>query len=225
MVPASLPLIPFVGRAAELGRLRAALDAGGGGSCSAVFLSGPTGVGKSRLAEAARQEARRRAWRVLEARAYPIETDLPYGLLTSAYNGLLRDLDAAALADVTRGVGPELGRVFPALAARGGGGVVAGPGTGDSDLGTPGELRARLRWSVVELTRNLAREQPVLLYLDDLHWGDASSLDLVHFLLRHSRDVPLCVAATRSRHSSRLSGPTGTSAATGRSSRSRSTSA
>lgn len=179
---------PLVGRSRELTELRGWLDRTGPSTEPTVFLRGEGGVGKSRLAEAVGDDARRKGWRVLEGRAYPVEAGAPYALLSDAFVPFLRTMEQSTLVTLTRGGLDALHTLFPALGA-----PVDGPLSQDA---SPQELKTRLYWNFTELLRALADREPLLVSLEDLHWADASSLELIHFLVRQSVGSPLRVVAT-----------------------------
>lgn len=153
-----------------------------------ILLAGDPGVGKSRMAEAVAQEATRRGWTVASGRAYPVESGMPYNLLSDAFLPILRTFDEAALTVLTRGTSGDLRQLFPAL---GGGGA-------SLDGWDPGESRTRLFWSFTEFLKTLAQRAPLLIVAEDLHWADASSLSLLHFLTRQLQGEPIRILGTAS---------------------------
>jgi len=152
-----------------------------------VLLAGDPGVGKSRMAEAVAAEARRRGWTVVEGRAYPVETGMPYSLLSDAFLPVLRNLDAGALTVLTRGTSAELRRLFPALGA-----------PDPAREWDPGESRTRLFWTFTEFLKHLAERAPLLIVAEDLHWADESSLSLLHFVSRQLQGEPIRILCTAS---------------------------
>ena len=177
------PPLPLTGRAELLSSLGAILDDAEEGLSPTVLLAGHQGVGKSRLAQALCEQAEERGFHLARGHASPMEVNLPYGLWTSALMPLVRPLDSDALAKVTRGGASELATVFPHLATNGD----SIPTNGEM----PGEVKARVYWRFADLLRGLSARQPVLIVLDDLHWADPSSLDLLHFVTRHVEDCPV----------------------------------
>jgi tetratricopeptide (TPR) repeat protein len=193
---ATLPPVPLVGRAADLERLRGALSAAFGGAGTTLFLAGESGTGKSRLARTLAEEAARRGGAVAVGRGYPVETGIPYALFADALLPLLRSLEPAALATLTRGGEAELAHLFPALAPA--------ERVRPSLEGDPAELKTRLLWNFTQFLGRLAARQPLLLVLEDLQWADPSSLELLHFVARQvgrDRILLLCTynAAERDR--------------------------
>jgi len=173
--------LPLVGRTCELSELEARLEPGYQGA-SVVFLCGEGGVGKSRIAAELAKRADDRGWRVVKGRAYPAETGVPYAPFSDAWLPLLRELGEATLNVLSRGGQAELRHLFPALAV----------GADDHEPhagGDPDELRTRLMWSFAELVKRLAGRTPLLCILEDMQWADESSLNLLHFLARQTREA------------------------------------
>ncbi len=183
----ALMAFPLVGRDAELTQLRTWLDRVGNSPEPAVFLRGEGGVGKSRLARAVGEDARRKDWTVLAGRAYPVESSAPYALLSDAFVPFLRTLEPSALVTLTRGGDDALRTLFPALGASTG---------AAADEGSPEELKTRLYWNFTELLRGLAERSPILILLEDIEWADRPSLELLHFLVRQTAGAPVRVVAT-----------------------------
>lgn len=186
MRAASLPQPPLIGREADLAELLPYVAAVEGGAGGAIMLVGEGGVGKTRLAEAVAEEAQRRGFRIAAGRAFPVESGMPYALFADAFMPVVRGLDATTLALLARGAEAELSVVLPAL------GVLPTRAQADD----PAELRSRLLWTVAEFVRALAAKQPLLLLLDDVHWADLSSLELVHFLVRQAAQARLLIVCT-----------------------------
>jgi DNA-binding CsgD family transcriptional regulator len=187
-LPGRRPDPPFVGRSAELRALRAALDQAERGQGTVWLVAGDAGVGKTRLGSALLEEAAGRGWGTAGGRAFPVETGIPYALLGDALQPMVRRLDPATVASLTRGVG-ELRWLFPWL-----GGEAAGP---PADLGVGGgDFLSRLYWHFTQFLRDLVSRQPLAVVLEDLQWADSSSLELLHFVLRQLLDRPIFVYCT-----------------------------
>jgi DNA-binding CsgD family transcriptional regulator len=182
----ALVLPPLIGREHDLATLLPALDDAAAGHGSEIVLYGAGGVGKTRLAEAIVEDARRRGFRIIAGRAFPFASGVPYALFADAFMPLVRGLDAGALTTLTRGAEAELSLVLPGLGA---GGRV--PHSDD-----PAELRGRLLWTVTEFVGRLAAREPLLLLFDDLHWADLSTLELLHFLARQAQHMSVLIIGT-----------------------------
>jgi DNA-binding CsgD family transcriptional regulator len=138
-----------------------------------LLVSGDAGVGKTRLLTELAAEAAQRGFTILSGRCAELAETVPYLPLADA----LRSASGSRLADAlaTR---PVLTRLLPDRE------ITRQPG----DL--PGLAQQQLFGAVVGMLTELADAQPVLLMLEDLHWADRSTRDLVTFLsrvLRHER--------------------------------------
>ncbi|MDR3033080.1 MAG: AAA family ATPase, partial [Kitasatospora sp.] len=180
----------FVGRARELAELDAALGRVRDGQPSAVLVGGEAGVGKSRLA--AEFGARARAGgaaRVLSGYCLDLSAEgLPFAPFTGVLRELVRELGADGLAALLPGRGArELARLLPELGEPGGG-------------GDPGEARVRMFGQVLALLERLAGAGPVIVVIEDAHWSDRSTQDLLSFLIcnQHALDGVLIVVTFRS---------------------------
>ncbi|MEO3869299.1 AAA family ATPase [Nonomuraea sp. B12E4] len=162
----------FVGRARELAVLGDALARARAGVSSTVLVGGEAGVGKTRLA----QEFTDRAddVTVLVGGCLELGTEgLPFAPFTAVLRGLVRRLGRDGVAAlVPGGTTRGLARLLPEF------------GEPDKD---GAEARARLFEQVLGLLERLAEERPVLLLVEDAHWADRSTRDLLSFLVRSQR--------------------------------------
>ncbi|WP_323379513.1 helix-turn-helix transcriptional regulator, partial [Streptomyces durbertensis] len=171
--------VPFVSRAVELGRLETALRHGGPGGPAVVDLAGEAGIGKSRLLAEFGALARRHGATVLCGRASEYERHIPFQPFSDAFS----DLDARTLR-----VLPSLRDLPPVLR---GGGEAAGQPRPDDRFGLHRTTANALR---------RVRGARLVVVLDDLHWADPASLELVDRLVRHPVAAPfLLVVARRDR--------------------------
>ncbi|WSY19007.1 AAA family ATPase (plasmid) [Embleya sp. NBC_00896] len=169
-------MAPFVGRAAELGRLDCVLERLGKSGPSVVDVTGEAGIGKSRLLVEFCERARRRGLTVLRGRATEYERHSPFRPFADAF----ADLDERAFRAY-----PVLSELSPILR-----GVIEGPGgpvTGD---------RFGLYQATAAVLGRLGRPGLVMI-LDDLHWADPASLGLLDHLVRHPAPAPLLLVVSR----------------------------
>ena len=188
----------FVGREHDLAQLRGVareLEVGRG---HIVTISGEAGIGKSRLLAEWRVEAGERV-RWIEGRSFAYTTALAYGPfldLVRRYAGILDDdaeIQARARLDAA------IDRFFPgnaeahALFAN----LLAMRLSADeAALLTPlpaDALRQRLFALVEELFTHLVQERPACLVLEDMHWADRASVELVEHLLPLTERLPLAI--------------------------------
>jgi ATP/maltotriose-dependent transcriptional regulator MalT len=163
----------LVGRAAELGRLVGALGSLEGGRFTAVELLGPAGIGKTRLLAEFGDRVEADGGLVLGGRCAEQERDLPFWVFVDALDDYVGGLDPRRLHGLDDEARAELGRVFPSLST-----FVA---EGRSTLQVE---RYRMHRAVRELLERLAATKPLVLVLDDFHWADYASAELVGALLR-----------------------------------------
>ena len=159
----------MVGRDAELGRLLTLLDDAEAGRSVAALVSGDAGVGKSRLVSEVTRLAAGRGFTVLSGQCAELGDSVPYLPLADALRG------AAESTGVRDALSSRsaLGRLLP----EGGDG-------GGTNEDRSGLARQQMFGAVLGLLTELAAAAPVLLVLEDLHWADASTRDLVTFLSR-----------------------------------------
>src|SRR5580700_1951079 len=159
----------MVGREGELGRLLSLLDDAEAGRSVVALVSGDAGVGKTRLIGEVTRLAARRGFTVLSGQCAELGDSVPYLPLADALRGAAQ---STGVRDALSSR-PALSRLLP----EGGEGPIA-----DSDRS--GLARQQMFGGVLGLLAELAAATPVLLVLEDLHWADASSRDLVTFLSR-----------------------------------------
>ena len=167
---------PLIGRAREREAIDAALASLRAGAAGLLVLEGEAGIGKSRLLGYA---AAAEGCTVLAARASEYEADLPYALWTEAL-----DRHLAEAGERRRGA-PRPGR-------RGGAGRRrcprwrrAAPPTGD---------RHRTHRALRDLLERLAAARPLVVCLDDVHWADPASLDVLAALVHRAPAGPVLLA-------------------------------
>jgi tetratricopeptide (TPR) repeat protein len=166
----------LLGREAELGVLRAELDAALRGEGGLVFLAGEAGIGKTRTATALCAEARERGARVAWGRCHEGGGAPVYWPFVQALGSLAGAGDAARRIAALR------------LALR-------EPGE-TAGTGTAAGARFELFADVLDALAAAAREQPLVLALDDLHQADVGSLRLLEFLGRELGSLPLLALGT-----------------------------
>ena len=179
---------PFVGRAAELEKLRTLMPRAEGERCRVALLAGEPGAGKSRLAREFAAEVAMEGVLVLYG-ACDAVVRTPYGPFVEALERLVRVTDVAQLRDALGAGGGELTRLLPDLSVRVGG--LAQPVKADADT-----ERHRLHTAVADLLANVSRTRPILLVLEDWHWADATTLLLLRHLARSAWSARLLILAT-----------------------------
>jgi hypothetical protein len=185
------------GREAELRALLEAYARASAGSIEVVWLGGPPGIGKSALANELRTPLVRSGGHLAQAKFDLYRRDVPYGgflqALDSITQQLLTESDAhlaawrSTLGSSLGGVARVLVDLIPDLAA------VVGETPTVPALG-PSETRARLSLALQRFVAAVAApDHPLVLFLDDVHWADAGSRELLRDLLLHSEARSLLV--------------------------------
>ncbi|MEU7631095.1 AAA family ATPase [Nocardia sp. NPDC049220] len=183
----------MAGRASEVLSMEKVLNDARSGSAGAVVVLGEPGIGKTRLLGELCERAAAAGFDVMTSRGSELEIDVPFGLVVDALDERFMTLDTP----VTTGLGPdrlaELAAVLPSLAGRG------------------GQPARRLEVERFEFHRavratfeQLVRQRPLVLALDDVHWADPASTELVAHLLRRLVPGMVLALAYRSRQAPRL---------------------
>ena len=168
--PEGRPAGGLVGRLDELAELETLLDAAAAGSGTTVLVAGRAGIGKSRLVAELAERAEERGAAVLGGRCIQlVGVGLPYLPFADA----LRPVAASPALAPLAGRLHELPRLVPELAE------ANAPGLPEADRT---DSRLRLFQEVALVLEALSAEGPLVLALEDLHWADASTLDLLAFL-------------------------------------------
>ncbi len=172
----------LVGRGAELSALTAALDAAAAGHGSAVFVVGEEGAGKSRLTKALCGQATARDFKIMTGRGTRSAVPVPYrpvaeALLGAARSGVVPDMP------VVSNYRAALGSLVP-------------------EWSQPGDDQAHVSPVVIgEAVLRLLTQSGGsggLLVLEDLHWADPETLDIVEYLADNVADTGvLCVVTVR----------------------------
>ncbi|MQA96179.1 MAG: AAA family ATPase [Streptosporangiales bacterium] len=171
----------LVGRSAELAALEESISRAAAGSAVSVLVGGEAGVGKSRLV--AELVARSPHTRVVIGPCLELGVEgLPYAPFTAILRRLVRDLGAAAVGELLPGGPRELARLLPEF--------------GEPPPESP-EARARLFERVLMLMEGIADPgRPLVLVVEDAHWADRSTRDLLVFLVHNLQASGLVLLVT-----------------------------
>ncbi|MCH8063945.1 MAG: AAA family ATPase, partial [Chloroflexi bacterium] len=180
----------FVGRQAEMGQLKAALEDALGGKGRMVMLVGEPGIGKTRTAQELATYAGLRGCQVLWGRCYEEQGVPPYWPWVQAMRSYVRDTDpdqlrsemgsgAADIAEIVSDIKTKL----PDLDAT-------------PQLDSPEQARFRLFDSITAFLKTASQRKPIMLVLDDLHWSDTPSLMLLQFIAREFASSRLLLIGT-----------------------------
>jgi DNA-binding CsgD family transcriptional regulator/tetratricopeptide (TPR) repeat protein len=166
----------FVGRVEELHVLEAARVRAANAEPAVVLVGGEAGVGKTRLVAELTGRCAVDGARVLAGGCVPVaEGGLPYAPIVEALRGLLADLGAGAIRELTGPPWPELARLLPAL------------GETESTTAPDQAGQSRLFELLLGLLGRLGEQTPLVMVVEDMHWADRSTRDLLAFLARNLR--------------------------------------
>ncbi len=176
--------LDLVGRDAEFGAVLEAWSRARVGTTQVVAMTGIAGIGKSRLLAAIATRCSGRRARSVSVRANPGELEVPFGFAAGIARALSTQPGAA-------GINVDSAREIVAL----------DPGLGSVFATTPsatdgGEAVRRRALALLDLVSAIAEQEPLALLLDDLHWADASSRQLLAVVLGRATELPLMVVVT-----------------------------
>ena len=140
------------------------------------------GIGKSRLLMELAARAEARGHLVLSGAAAELERDLPFSVFVDALDQYVAGLEPHRLTELDGQVQAELGHVFPSLWAFAG------------IREAPQQERYHSHRAVRRLLELLAQPKPLVLVLDDFHWADSGSVELLGALPRRPPAAPVLVA-------------------------------
>lgn len=179
----------LIGRTDELEQFDAALGRATQGHPTTILVGGDAGIGKTRLLDEWAQRAVAAGSRMVIGRCIELgAASLPYGAVIDAIRRLVAEVPATRRRDVfgaphTYG---ELARVVPELGA---------PDTVDdaADALLLNDRQMRLFGQAATLLERAAVRTPVVLAVDDLHWADQSTLDLISFMVHTVTSSPIVI--------------------------------
>src|SRR5450755_547704 len=182
-VPLDTRATPLVGRVDELAALG---DLVGLGSTvgGAVVLGGDAGAGKSRLVAELSERARSQGWRVLVGHCLDFGDSSPPYLPFSEALGRLA-ADSPADAESLLSASPAIARLLPAQRL-----------LTESDHEMEPTGRTALYDALHRALSQLSVDTPLLLIIEDVHWADQSTRDLLHFLFARQFTSPIAILAT-----------------------------
>lgn len=164
---------PLVGRSRELQLLGTQIDAVASGSSRVVLLLGDAGIGKTQLAKHVVMACQARGFIALQGRGHSLHQQLAYAPIVEALSPIMSGDDPRVSTSSLFGLPgrAELGRLFPGL-----GGELIHP------LGDPALERVRLFEAVARLLGRIASRSSAVMWLDDVHWADATTIELLQYV-------------------------------------------
>lgn len=178
----------MVARHNELGELTDHLDRMLVGQGSLVLLGGEPGVGKTRLAREVQRLARARGCLTLTGQSDEHEGAPPFGAIAETVEQAVR-LVPQAVRGVLGELAPEVAAIAPVLRR-------VFPDVGDPPV-VPADQQRRLLFNAyLEYAQRAARKSATVVLLDDLHWADDSTLQLLQHLAPHLSAMRLLIVGT-----------------------------
>ena len=179
----------LVGRAASLESLNHLLDEARSGVGQTALVAGEAGIGKSRLVGEAKARAASLGVLLLQGNCFEPDQSLPYApfvdllrtLLTTVPPGNVADFLGSAASPLVRLL-PEIDHLLPRSAPT--------PGL------EPEQEKRRLFHALTQVFTQLSAKQPLLVIVEDLHWGDEASLEFVLHLARRTAEQPTLLLLT-----------------------------
>ncbi len=180
---------PYVGREAEQAELARLLDDAIAGRGGLVFIGGEPGVGKTRIAGELLRQARHRGCLAQTGHCYEMEGTPPFIPFVEMIERTARIVPKAAFREALGDAAPEVARLVPELRQL------------FPDLPRPAELppdqqRRYLFNNFLRFIERASRATPHALLLDDLHWADESTLQLLQHIAPHLAQMPMLVVGT-----------------------------
>jgi class 3 adenylate cyclase len=179
----------FVGRDKEMDELRAGLEDALSGRGRLMMLVGEPGIGKTRTSEEFATYARLRNAQVVWGRCYEGEGAPAYWPWVQAIRSYVHEKEPQQLISEMGPGAADIAQVVSEVKER-------LPGLPVPPTLEPEQARFRLFDSITTFLKNASSQKPMVLVLDDLHWGDKPSLLLLQFLARELRGSRLLVLGT-----------------------------
>lgn len=173
----------FIGRSRELATLQEQYSLASDGQARIALLAGEPGIGKTRLMLEFTGRASSQGATVLRGGASEAEGMPPYLPLLEALGHYIKSAPLDPLRAQLGDSAATLSAIFPEIAAR----LANIP----SNYTLPLEQsRLRLYEAVGDLVRSIASTSPLVLLIDDLHWADSATVDLLTHIARHASEIP-----------------------------------
>jgi ATP/maltotriose-dependent transcriptional regulator MalT len=185
-----------VGRGSALEQFDVTLDSLDGGKSACIALDGEPGIGKTHLLTELTRRAEQRDFLVLGGAATEFERDAPFGVWADALDAYVASQELELAERWRWEDARELDDILPSLRR-----------VGEGQARSVPDERYRAHRALRALLEVLARERPLVIVLDDLHWADEASTELLAALLRRGPAAPvlLALAFRRGRAPTRVS--------------------
>jgi DNA-binding SARP family transcriptional activator len=177
----------IVGREKELGRILWTLPPLNVVAPRMAVITGEGGIGKTRLLSEVASRARKAGLLTLAGAGYELEGQLIYGPIRDALSDYVEEQPETVIRDQFGELLPDIARIVPELRLR----------LTDIPLaaGSVEDQRLRLFLAVTKAFEHIARDMPLVLLLDDLHWADEASIHMLHFMVRRATGNRMLIVA------------------------------
>jgi len=186
----------LVGRTMHLSRLLERLDSLMTGTGGMMLISGEPGIGKTRLMDEVITAARMRGYHALVGRCQERNTAIPYLPISEALESLARAQPPDEWQRLLQAAGPEINQMLADTPQKhyfkGESGLI--PTTAAAGLAVGVDIRPTR--AIRNLLFELAKDNPTLVVIDDLHWADPPTLELVHYLTLAIREASVLIVGT-----------------------------
>ncbi|MEP6491697.1 MAG: AAA family ATPase [bacterium] len=179
----------LIGRDGALSTASHVLDRALTGQGGTLLVSGDAGIGKSRLVRATVDRARSLGFVTLQGTCFEADHAYPYAPLLDLVRGLSTTASPALAAHYFAPAAAELVTLFPELHS-------IFPDVRPRQALDPDDDRRRLFHSFDQAMHGLGSVQPLLLVIEDVHWSDDATLDLVMHLARRIGSQSIAVVLT-----------------------------
>ena len=179
----------LIARDSELTITRESLERAAKGDANVTLIVGEAGVGKSRLLRATIDAARESGFLVLRGASFESDRSIPYAPLLDLFRAFAGAGSSARFEHLFSAAAPELVALFPELRS-------ALPGVTPSASVDPEMDKRRLFHGLAQSIATITETQPVFIALEDVHWSDDATLDLVLHLVRADATRRLAIALT-----------------------------
>lgn len=178
----------FVGRSAELHALHAALQTASSKEAQTALVTGEAGIGKTSLVDIFIETARAKGVRILRGQSVEhFGRAEPYLPVLEAWSRLATAPDAAEILPQLRKVAPSWLALLPNAGATEP--IGASAATGDRTAG-------RMLREMADALEMVSRSRPLILALEDVHWSDRATIDLITYLAQRRSQSHLLLIAT-----------------------------
>ncbi|MGE5249345.1 MAG: helix-turn-helix transcriptional regulator [Bacteroidota bacterium] len=182
-------MTPLIGRDHELETLKQALDSARHGNGSCWMLAGEAGIGKSRLCDEIKSQPVSQDFRILQGNCFQQDASFPYAPWIDALRMFFAPL---SVAEIKQALGPltsEINKLLPELR-------VLIPDIPPNPALEPAAEKYRTFESLWRFLLSVGASRPTLIIMEDLHWADSLSLELVYFLARRISKLPMAIIGT-----------------------------